>query len=458
MRGRPRNQIYEDELPEINTQKGSRTKVESDSDSDPHYSDYLKQTQARNRRKKNAEKPKNINEFESEESENYFSTSEDEINDIETSHERNDGENYNENLEKNFEEDFKENSEKNFEQNFKENFEDNFEANFEKKFEENQEGKLEEEFEEEFEEPFFEKNLKLNRRSQINSEKYYNDHDDYNRPPPEPPPINSQTDKIITRKNIVEYRDQLTMRKDNYAYFVTTNGTPCDNGSKTLEKRETLPKFKNLQNGIAKETKKENHYHFALPIEEETKDNLSESLNNIKSSIYSLHELSRNLKLRSISISKTSKINHIPWEGVKSIFDSIFSNSTTQIIVCNGITQYPTKEQRTHLIEEAHSSALGGHKGVTKSYSRIRQKFFWENMKVDIHKYIEGCLQCQLKKLIKVKTKNPMVITDTPTTAFEKILMDIFSPLPETKAGNLNILTIQDNFTKYSFAIPLPYH
>ena len=181
-------------------------------------------------------------------------------------------------------------------------------------------------------------------------------------------------------------------------------------------------------------------------------------MNNIKLSIHSLHELSQKFKLRSISISKTSRINHIPWEEVKSIFDSIFSNSTTKIIVCNRITQYQTKEQRTHLIEEAHSSALEGHKGVTKTYSRIRQKFFWENMKVDIQKYIQGCLQCQLKKSIRVKTKNPMVITDTPTTAFEKISMDIVGPLPETKSGNLCILTIQDNFTKYSLAIPLPNH
>ena len=54
-------------------------------------------------------------------------------------------------------------------------------------------------------------------------------------------------------------------------------------------------------------------------------------------------------------------------------------------------------------------------------------------MKLDIQNYIQGCLQCQLKKLIRVKTKNPMVITDTPTTAFEKISMDIVGPLPETK-------------------------
>ena len=51
-----------------------------------------------------------------------------------------------------------------------------------------------------------------------------------------------------------------------------------------------------------------------------------------------------------------------------------------------------------------------------------------------------------------------MLITDTPTSAFEKISMDIVGPLPETKSGNLYILTIQDNFTKYSLAIPLPNH
>ena len=73
------------------------------------------------------------------------------------------------------------------------------------------------------------------------------------------------------------------MQKDSYSYFVASNGTPRDNGSKTL------PKFKNS-----------------------------------KSSVYSLHELSQKLELRSISISKTSKINHIIWEEVNSIFDSIF--------------------------------------------------------------------------------------------------------------------------------------
>ena len=115
-------------------------------------------------------------------------------------------------------------------------------------------------------------------------------------------------------------------------------------------------------------------------------------------SIYSLHELSQKLNLRSISMSKTSKISHIPWEDIKLIFDLDVANSLTKIIVYNGITQYPTKEQRSQLIEGAHFSALGGHKSVIKIYNRIRQKFFWENMKIDIQKYIQSCLQCQIKK------------------------------------------------------------
>ena len=42
-----------------------------------------------------------------------------------------------------------------------------------------------------------------------------------------------------------------------------------------------------------------------------------------------------------------------------------------------------------------------------------------------------------------------MVITDTPTTAFENISMDIVGLLPEIKSGKLFIVTKQDNFTKY---------
>ena len=79
-------------------------------------------------------------------------------------------------------------------------------------------------------------------------------------------------------------------------------------------------------------------------------------------------------------------------EEILATLKITFLNSTVKIIICIGITQSPTKVQRSQLIEEAHSSAIGGHKGVTKTYNRIRQRYYWENIKLDIQKYIQLCL------------------------------------------------------------------
>ena len=49
-----------------------------------------------------------------------------------------------------------------------------------------------------------------------------------------------------------------------------------------------------------------------------------------------------------------------------------------------------------------------------------------------------------------------MVITDTPGTVFEEIALDIVGPVPKTKDNNEYILTIQDQLSKFSFAVPLP--
>ena len=312
-----------------------------------------------------------------------------------------------------------------------EDFQENF---FENKNHVSQESESEEDYlnDEEFDFPVTQENAEM-----TDDEIRINNHDQ--RPPRKPPfpipphnlPQSSMKKNVNKWRNVVECRDQMIMRKDNYVYFLSSDGTPRDNGSKSLEKRNELPQFKNLILGEAKEIQRGNFYHIALPIESESGEGLSGILENIKNVIQSLHE-------------------------ILTIIKNTFSNASIKIIICNGITQFANTEQRNSLIEEAHSSALGGHKGVTKTYNRIRQKYFWENMKLDIQKYIQVCLQCQLKKLVRVKTKNPMVITDTPGVAFEKISMDIVGPLPVTKSGNECILTIQDNLTKYSLAIPLP--
>ena len=49
---------------------------------------------------------------------------------------------------------------------------------------------------------------------------------------------------------------------------------------------------------------------------------------------------------------------------------------------------------KIRLIKEAHSSTICGRKGVTKTYTKIRQRYYWDNLKKDIQKYVRLCLQC----------------------------------------------------------------
>jgi len=50
--------------------------------------------------------------------------------------------------------------------------------------------------------------------------------------------------------------------------------------------------------------------------------------------------------------------------------------------------------------------------------------------------------------------KQPMVITTTAKKPFEKIFLDIVGPVDLSCKGNSYILTIQDDLSKYSIAVP----
>jgi len=90
------------------------------------------------------------------------------------------------------------------------------------------------------------------------------------------------------------------------------------------------------------------------------------------------------------------------------------------------------------------------------TYHKIKHNYYWKNLKADIQRYIQQCLQCQLKKLVRVETKQPMMITDTPGSSFDKVAMDIVGPLSKTERGNEYILMLQDQLIKFCMRIPLP--
>ena len=102
-----------------------------------------------------------------------------------------------------------------------------------------------------------------------------------------------------------------------------------------------------------------------------------------------------------------------------------------------------------------HSSTIGGYSGVNRIYNRLKEKYFWENLKSDIQNRIKNCEDCQRNKLKRKKTKQAMVITDTPGKTFDKIAMDIVGPFNITKNNNRYILSIQDHLSKFIILVCL---
>jgi len=67
-------------------------------------------------------------------------------------------------------------------------------------------------------------------------------------------------------------------------------------------------------------------------------------------------------------------------------------NSTTKLIICNGMIKYHPKDLRPTIINEFHCSPTGEYRGVTKTYHRIKHNYYLENLKTDIQRYIQQCL------------------------------------------------------------------
>ena len=127
-------------------------------------------------------------------------------------------------------------------------------------------------------------------------------------------------------------------------------------------------------------------------------------------SLKSLLDVVTDLQLTSFTIAKND-IEDIPWKFIFRTIKETLSDITINITICLGTTTIPNPEQRAAIIREKHESPIGGHNGMTKTYHRIRQYYYWDGMKKDIQDYIRTCQECQLKKLTRIKTKQPMVLT-----------------------------------------------
>ena len=97
-------------------------------------------------------------------------------------------------------------------------------------------------------------------------------------------------------------------------------------------------------------------------------------------------------------------------------------------------------------LQRNHDAPSTGHQGVEKTLQHLKQEAFWVHIAKDVNQF---CVVCQQAKL---PTPTPAPMTNIPIGGPRKIAVDVLRSIN----NNIYLLVIQDYFTKWVEAIPLP--
>ena len=202
--------------------------------------------------------------------------------------------------------------------------------------------------------------------------------------------------------------------------------------------------------------KKSNNLHFDKKLQVIYINQIPRSASAVDASLRDLKELCIKANIAQLCIFKQNKndgtnelinifakhLNNIKIHGLKI---NIVTNAT---YICD-------KERQQLIINDFHMLPTGGHAGINRTYKNIRRYYFWPGLKTDIDKFISKCDDCQRYKH-SLPRKEPITITTTASSAFQKVFLDLVGPLEQDILNNKYILTIQCDLTKFVEAYPIP--
>ena len=112
----------------------------------------------------------------------------------------------------------------------------------------------------------------------------------------------------------------------------------------------------------------------------------------------------------------------------------------------------PSSLHRDALLRN-HDVPTAGHQGFERTLDQLRQEAYWVSMARDVDRYCQTCSKCQQSK---VNQPQRAPLTSIPIgRPWQMIAADILE-VPLSTNNNRYLLVVQDYFTKWAVAIPLP--
>ena len=165
-------------------------------------------------------------------------------------------------------------------------------------------------------------------------------------------------------------------------------------------------------------------------------------------------------ELQSGTSPRGRKWHHQPLRRYKQIWSQLLLKDG---IVCRQYTPGPhsdklivpiiPKADQQKVLYQCHDVPKAGHVGSDKTAMKVRQLGYWVGMLHDINQYCSECVTCQSSKS-PAPQKVPLISMPIGKP-WEMVAVDILQ-VPTSCQNHRYILVIQDYFTKWAEAIPLP--
>ena len=120
---------------------------------------------------------------------------------------------------------------------------------------------------------------------------------------------------------------------------------------------------------------------------------------------------------------------------------------------CILIPEVPKLRQEVFRWSHCHETA--GHFGINATHLRAANKFYWPSMGSALKMEVKRCQPCMAKQT-QVKQRDALHKPRKHGFPGEVLYVDLVGPLPRSDMKNTYICTMQDGFTKFVNAVPIP--
>ena len=106
------------------------------------------------------------------------------------------------------------------------------------------------------------------------------------------------------------------------------------------------------------------------------------------------------------------------------------------------------QSERIKALRMAHHGPIAGHFARDRTLQAIRVRLDWPGIVKDVNELCASCPICQKSgsAILSKAHLQPLPIIKDP---FSRVAMDVFDPLPKTKAGNKYVLVLMDYTYKW---------